>query len=336
MRTRVLRGVTLHTHMHGWGGWWEPGASPRHPVQAPAWDRDPSAVTGWAGTVGEASAGTLGKPFCAALGCGQGHRHGAVSTVLAASSMAAFNLPSFLPQAADTPADDGFRAPDASLQAAATQLQGQCAASPQLCCRAGAPLASLSTQILLLGCLGVPARLRAAELPPRSPHQPLQHPRLVLSPWQGLEGEGSAVGDAQGFAGVPQPWCRRSGWERTNPAPPATSADSAVLLPADPRNVAELAVLSPWCLPGMRWVLVSLHPTSSSEAARLFEPRCERGCPSASSTGHGAGAGGDSLASRSEGSVLMGMETLVRAHRLVKSHRSAGFGVWDAAGVGLR
>lgn len=41
------------------------------------------------------------------------------------SSGADFNVPSFPPKAADNPADDGFRAPNASLQAAASQLQGQ-------------------------------------------------------------------------------------------------------------------------------------------------------------------------------------------------------------------
>lgn len=182
--------------------------------------------------------GALRKPFCAAPGYGQGgppgYGHGAMSTVLVASSMAAFNLPSFLPQAADTPADDGFRAPDASLQAAATQLQGQCVASPQLCHEAGASLASLSTQIILLGCVGVHSRLRAAELPPCSPHQPLQHSRLVLSPWQGDKGMGSVVGGAQHFAGVPRPQSRRGGWEQTNSTSPATSADSAALVPTDP------------------------------------------------------------------------------------------------------
>ncbi|XP_063029553.1 beta-crystallin B2 [Melospiza melodia melodia] len=41
-----------------------------------------------------------------------------------AGNLTDFNLLSFPPKAADTPADDGFRAPNASLQAAASQLQG--------------------------------------------------------------------------------------------------------------------------------------------------------------------------------------------------------------------
>lgn len=76
-----------------------------------------------------------------------GHGHRAVSTVPSASSIAAFNLLSFPPKAADNPAYNGFRAPNASLQAAASQLQGQCVAS-LLWGRARAPSASPSTQII--------------------------------------------------------------------------------------------------------------------------------------------------------------------------------------------
>lgn len=58
-------------------------------------------------------------------GTNTGHGHGALSRAPCVSSVADFNVLSFPPKAADTPADDGFRAPNASLQAAASQLQGQ-------------------------------------------------------------------------------------------------------------------------------------------------------------------------------------------------------------------
>lgn len=61
---------------HAWLGWavgaWCFSLSP---VQAPAWDRDPSAVTGWAGTVGEAPAAGAGCPVKAFL-CSSGVRAG--------------------------------------------------------------------------------------------------------------------------------------------------------------------------------------------------------------------------------------------------------------------
>lgn len=97
-------------------------------------------------------------------GMDRGHGHGVTSMVPAASSGAVFNLLSFPPKAADNPAYDGFRAPDASLQAAASQLQGQGATS-QLCGGARAPSASPGTQIVS----PQPAPRGAAELPRCSP-----------------------------------------------------------------------------------------------------------------------------------------------------------------------
>lgn len=66
-------------------------------------------------------------PLPSSLGKLQGmdRGHGALSRVPSVASGADFNVLSFPPKAADNPADDGFRAPNASLQAAASQLQGQ-------------------------------------------------------------------------------------------------------------------------------------------------------------------------------------------------------------------
>ena len=60
--------MTLHTARVGGGS---PGPSPRHPIQAPTWDRGCSAATCWAGTAGKVLA--AGSGLCwESLGNGPG------------------------------------------------------------------------------------------------------------------------------------------------------------------------------------------------------------------------------------------------------------------------
>lgn len=144
-------------------------------------------------------------------GTGGGRGHGAVSTVPAASSMSAFHPLSFPPKAADDPAYNGFRAPDASLQAAASRLQGQCVAAPRICSVTGALSTSPTTRIIPRGRPRASARLRAAERHRATPRQHPQCCRLVLSIagcgaelFAVGEGMGNGVGDARDFAGIPR------------------------------------------------------------------------------------------------------------------------------------
>ncbi|KAK4812963.1 hypothetical protein QYF61_002790 [Mycteria americana] len=89
-----------------------------------------------------------------------GHGRGTVSAVLGASLVAAFNLLSFPPKAADNPAYDGFRAPNASLQAAASQLQADLSPASPLTHEICAELAALGPGAAPAppACAGCPAR----------------------------------------------------------------------------------------------------------------------------------------------------------------------------------
>lgn len=126
----------------------------------------------------------------AGAGCGRGARaRGREHSARCTLSL------SFPPAEADGPAEDGFRTPDASLQAAASQLQGQCAAAPQR----GRGSASLSAQI-------------------SSP--PAHRDTSACAPWAPSAAAGPRGPGGKGSAPSPQPRSRHSTFASLRPTEP--------------------------------------------------------------------------------------------------------------------